>query len=158
MPSEDDVSEPTFAEFLSPDATAAEWKEGFNRVIEQTALGPHDVSLVSVDDDGIVLEMPIGDHARQPFGMLHGGVSMLLAESAASMHACWGVDLSERVPVGIDINGSHLNSATQGTVRCRADVLKRGRTLIRHRVRVEHVETGNDLCEARVTNLYKSLP
>ena len=134
-----------------------EWIETFDDFIGQTALGVHQGELIDIDDDGITIEMPIGDHARQPFGILHGGVSMLLAESAASMHACWGVDLTERVPVGTEISGSHISSARDGTVICRASVIRRGRTLIRHHIELVHKESGRLLCDARVTNLYKAI-
>lgn len=134
-----------------------EWIEVFNEIAQGTALGAHEGRLVAIDHDEIVIEMPIGDHARQPFGILHGGVSMLLAESAASIHACWGVDLSERVPVGTEISGSHISSARDGTVVCRGRVVKRGRTLIRHHLELFHKESGELLCDARVTNLYKAI-
>lgn len=133
------------------------WIQGFKASIAQTAMAPHHVELVDIDDDSIVLEMPIGDHARQPFGLLHGGISLLLGESAASMHACWGVDLSARVPVGIEVSCSHISSATEGRVRATGTVINRGRTLIRHKVDITHIETGRLLCEVRVTNLYKTL-
>jgi uncharacterized protein (TIGR00369 family) len=141
--------------FMELGEEPAEWIEAFNDVLEGTALGVHGGSLIAIDQDEIVIEMPIGDHARQPFGILHGGVSMLLAESAASMHACWGVDLSERVPVGTEISGSHISSTRDGTVVCRGRVVKRGRTLIRHHIELFHKESGRLLCDARVTNLYK---
>lgn len=143
--------------FAQLDDDPQEWKEAFDEVIDNTALGAHLAELVAVDSEEIVLEMPINDHARQPFGLFHGGVSMLLAESAASMHACWGVDLSETVPVGTEIGGSHIASAREGTIVCKATVIKRGRTLIRHRVEILHKETGRLLCDARVTNLYKAV-
>ena len=135
----------------------AAWISGFEASIAKTAMAPHHVELVDIDDDSIVLEMPIGDHARQPFGLLHGGISLLLGESAASMHACWGVDLSERVPVGIEVSCSHISSATEGRVRATRTVIHRGRTLIRHKIDVVHVETERLLCEVRVTNFYKTL-
>lgn len=143
------------AKFSPSDKDA--WMAGFEAMIAKTAMAPHQVTLVDVGDDFVVLQMPIGDHARQPFGLLHGGISLLLAESAASMHACWGVDLRERVPVGIEVNCSHLASATEGRVQARGRVIKRGRTLIRHQVEIVHVETGEVLSDVRVTNLYKSL-
>lgn len=134
----------------------AAWIQGFKASIAKTAMAPHHVELVDIDNDSIVLEMPIGDHARQPFGLLHGGISLLLGESAASMHACWGVDLSARVPVGIEVSCSHISSATEGRVRATGTVVKRGRTLIRHKIDIVHVDTERLLCEVRVTNLYKS--
>jgi len=133
------------------------WIKAFKATTGHTAMAPHQIELVDIGDDFAVLEMPIGDHARQPFGLLHGGMSLLLAESAASMHACWGVDLSKRVPVGIEVSCSHLSSATEGSVRAHATVIKRGRTLIRHKIDIIHIETERLLCEVRVTNLYKSM-
>lgn len=142
---------------LKAGTDAEAWKELFEESREHTTAGPHQVNLVEIGDDRIVLAMPIGDHCRQPFGLLHGGVSMMLAESAASLHSCWGVDLTKKVPVGIEINGSHLNSAREGRVEARGAVIRRGETLIHHRVEIVHVETGRALTEARVTNFYKHL-
>ena len=142
---------------LEADTDRQKWIEVFEQSREFTAAGAHEVRLVDIDDDNIVLEMPIGDHARQPFGLLHGGISMMLAESAASMHSCWGVDLSQVAPVGVEINGSHLSSAREGTVRVHGAVIKRGRTMIRHRVEIVHAQSGRLLTEARVTNFYKQL-
>ena len=108
------------------------------------------------DADGMELTMPINEKTRQPLGLFHGGMSMVLAESAASMHACWGVDLSKIAPVGIEINGSHLRTARDGTVRATARVVRRGRSIIVHEVEIHHVETGNLLCLSRVTNFYSA--
>ncbi|MFB6350570.1 MAG: PaaI family thioesterase [Bradymonadaceae bacterium] len=135
--------------------TVEYWRQMMDDYADQTAMGPHDVELVDVDDDEIVLEMPMGDHARQVAGILHGGISMLLAETAASMHACWGVDLTERQPVGIEISGSHLRSAVDGTIRAVGEVLRRGETHIVHEVAIRHAERDETLSECRVTNFYK---
>jgi 1,4-dihydroxy-2-naphthoyl-CoA hydrolase len=101
--------------------------------------------------------MPISEKTRQPLGLFHGGMSLVLAESAASMHSCWGLDLMKVNPVGIEINASHLNIAREGTVRATARVLRRGRSIIVHEVEIHHVETGNLLCLSRVTNFLKSV-
>ncbi|WP_168210809.1 PaaI family thioesterase [Persicimonas caeni] len=142
---------------LSAGTDSERWIELFDQSREFTAAGAHDVRLVDIDADRAVLEMPIGDHARQPYGLLHGGVSMMLAESAASMHSCWGVDLTEVAPVGVEINGSHLSSAREGTVRAVCTVIKRGETMIRHHVEIIHVDSGRLLSDVRVTNFYKRL-
>jgi len=148
---------PDFArEMVEREDTAESWREMVEEYRAQTAMGAHDVELVDVDDERIVLEMPMGDHARQVAGLLHGGVSMLLAETAASMHACWGVDLMEKQPVGVEINGSHLRSTTDGTIRAVGEVLRRGSSHIVHRVKIRKVEDDIELSECRVTNYYKS--
>ena len=78
-----------------------------------------------------------------------------LAEGAASMHASWGVDLSKISPVGAEISGSHLRSATEGKVQARATVVRRGRHAIVHEVRIVHLSSERLLCLARVTNMYR---
>lgn len=123
----------------------------------RTAAGPLGIEVAEVSPARIVLTMPITDAARQPMGLLHGGVSMLLAETAASMHSCWGLDLEKTVPVGIEINGSHLSSAREGRVRAVGEVIRRGAQLVVHEVKIVHEETGRLLCVARVTNFLKTL-
>lgn len=141
----------------SEDHTEQNWKEAWLEVRQQTAMGPHGVELESVDDSGVVLRMEIGDHARQPFGLLHGGISMLLAESAASMHSCWGLDITKRFPVGIEINGSHIRSTADGTVLVKAELIRKSSTLVHHRVEVVEEETGRVLSVIRVTNLLREV-
>ncbi|MEM7111971.1 MAG: PaaI family thioesterase [Chloroflexota bacterium] len=131
--------------------------EDFNRIHKNTALEALGVEVVSVDAEHLSLRMPITDAARQPFGLLHGGVSMVLAETAASTHAAWGLDMSKEVPVGIEINGSHLNSASEGYVVATAKPIRRSRSLIVHQIEIVHEESGRLLCTARVTNFFKQL-
>jgi uncharacterized protein (TIGR00369 family) len=133
------------------------WRAAFDASRDQTVAGALGIQFVDVADDYLVLEMPITDASRQPMGLLHGGVSMVLAETAASFHACRGVDLGQVAPVGIEINGSHLASADRGVVRCTARVLRRSRSLIVHECDVRHVETNKQLCAARVTNFYRPI-
>ena len=112
------------------------------------------MELAEIDAEHVVLRMEITDASRQSFGLFHGGISMLLAETAASFHSVYEADLTHAAPVGIEISGSHLNSARKGWVRCTATVVKRGRTLVVHDIEVTHEETGKPLCRGRVTNLF----
>jgi uncharacterized protein (TIGR00369 family) len=128
-----------------------------NAVGRHTVMQVLDIKVEEFSEATIVLTMPISDASRQPYGLLHGGVSMVLAETAASYHACWGVDLNERVPVGIEINGSHLDSADSGSVRAVGKVLRKSASLIVHEIAITHVESGKLLCVSRVTNFYKKL-
>jgi 1,4-dihydroxy-2-naphthoyl-CoA hydrolase len=125
------------------------------RLLPNTAASALGVKMAAANSKRIILTMPITNAARQPKGLLHGGISMLLAEQAASMHACWGVDLNEKVPVGIEISGSHLRSAAEGHLKVVATVLRRAQSLAVHQVKIYHVETGKLLSVARVTNFYR---
>jgi 1,4-dihydroxy-2-naphthoyl-CoA hydrolase len=127
----------------------------FERIIPNTALEPLGVHVTSVSEESLSLRMPITNASRQPFGLLHGGISLLLAESAASMHSCWGIDLNSVFPVGIEINGSHLRSASSGFVLATAQLLRRSKNLAVHEVKIVREETNELLCVCRVTNYYK---
>jgi 1,4-dihydroxy-2-naphthoyl-CoA hydrolase len=130
--------------------------EQLRALLPKTAPEALGVEIISADGDGILLRMPMSDRARQPLGLLHGGISMVLAETAASLHACWDVDLGELVPVGIEINGSHLRSASDGYILAKASIIRRSSKLAVHHVEIAHEESGRTLCLARVTNFYKS--
>jgi 1,4-dihydroxy-2-naphthoyl-CoA hydrolase len=119
-----------------------------------TAFEAMGVTIESVDDDSIALTMPVTDMVKQPMGLLHGGMTMFLMESASSIHACWKVDLSKRAPVGTEINGSHLQAVTGGTIRAVARVVRRSRTFLVHTIDVYHVETGRLVSTGRMTNFY----
>lgn len=123
--------------------------------LPNTMEGTLGIEMVEANEDQIILRMPITPAARQPFGLVHGGVYMVLAESAAGWHACMGVDLEKEFPVGIEISGSHLRAAEEGHLKAVARVLRRSRKLVVHQVDLFHEESGKLLSVARVTNYYK---
>ncbi|KAA3648210.1 MAG: PaaI family thioesterase [Chloroflexi bacterium] len=131
------------------------WLQMMSQIREGTAIDANGIEVVDFSDEHIELSMTIEAKHRQPMGLMHGGISMLLAETAASFHACWGVDLTKVNPVGLEINGSHLRSAREGTVRVIGKVVRRSRNFIVHQVDIFHVETDKQLTTARVTNYYK---
>jgi 1,4-dihydroxy-2-naphthoyl-CoA hydrolase len=133
------------------------WLEEMEALSAGTAIDVLGIRFTDVDAESAEAIMPITDAARQPFGLLHGGVSMVLAETVASCHANYGIDTTVTMPVGIEINGSHLQSASEGHVRAIATVLRRSRSFIFHEIKIYHVETGNLLSVARVTNYYKPM-
>ena len=122
-----------------------------------TSFGLLGGEVIEVDDEHLVLRLPITEKTLTPYGLLHGGISLFLIETAASSHAAYGVDLTVVQPVGIEVNASHLRSATEGTVRVVARVVRRGRTHIVHEVDVLLEETGELLSRGRMTNYYKEL-
>lgn len=137
------------------DHTFEAWQLWFAEFSPRTTFGHLGIRLVSVDDDQLTISMEVTDHARQPYGLLHGGVSLLLAESAASMHACWKVDLTRRVPVGIELNASHLESVMDGTVLATARQIRRSKRLVHHEIRITTPGEGRLLSLARMTNFYR---
>ena len=97
------------------------------------------IEIVSAEKDLVVLSMNVEQRVHQYTGILHGGVSLVLAESAASIGAVLNSDLTKVTPVGIEINANHLRSVSRGKVTAEARPLYYGRTLS-----VWEIEIKND--------------
>jgi uncharacterized protein (TIGR00369 family) len=104
---------------------------------------------VSATPEEVVLRVEVGPKVHQPYGILHGGVSALLAEGAASVGGAVSVGPDEIV-VGTELNCSHLRSMTEGTLTAVATPIRKGR-----RVHVWGIELrdgkGTLICVARCT-------
>jgi uncharacterized protein (TIGR00369 family) len=113
------------------------------------------IELVEASADRIVGRMPVAGN-RQPFGLLHGGASVVLAESlgsiAANLHAG-----PERVAVGIEVSATHHRSATTGHVTATATAISLGRTLATYEIVVVDDE-GERTCTSRLTCLLRDRP
>lgn len=86
------------------------------------------IRALEVDADRVVLEMDVGPHVHQPMGLLHGGASAVMAESAASIGAFVNCSPNEYV-VGVDLNITHLRPMRTGVLRATAEPVRKGRTL-----------------------------
>ena len=87
-----------------------------------------DIRIEEAQADRVVLSMPVTWKVHQPFGVLHGGVSVLLAESAASIGATINCPPGSHA-VGIEINGSHLRPVADGDIRATATPVRVGRRI-----------------------------
>ena len=98
--------------------------------------------------------MPVSPKVHQYLGIMNGGVSLFLAETAASVGVVAGSDLSEVSPVGIEINANHLRAVSKGTLTVEAKPIYSGRTMS-----VWGIEIKSDrkklVCIARLTMLMK---
>lgn len=84
---------------------------------------------VEMGRDRVVMEMDVGPRVHQPMGLLHGGASAVLAESAASMGAYMNCEPNEEYAVGTDLNISHLRARRDGSIRATATPVRKGRTM-----------------------------
>lgn len=87
------------------------------------------IEIVELTPDRVILDMPIGPTVHQPMGILHGGASATLAESAASLGAFANCEPGAEYAVGIELNISHLRSRRDGTLRATAVPVRKGRTV-----------------------------
>jgi uncharacterized protein (TIGR00369 family) len=74
------------------------------------------IDLVEVGAERVVARMPVAKAVHQPFGLLHGGASVALAETVASIGAWMNVDQATQAAVGLEINANHIRGVRSGTV------------------------------------------
>ena len=130
------------------------WKQALTvelltRAHQRTAVERLGIEFLEVGDDFIRGRVPVDDRTRQPYGILHGGVSVVLAETLGSCGAAWSVPEGQRA-VGLDINANHVRAATSGWVTGTSRPMHLGRTT--HVWQIElHDDAGKLTCISRVT-------
>jgi uncharacterized protein (TIGR00369 family) len=107
------------------------------------------IEFVEVGDDYIVGRVPVDERTRQPYGLLHGGVSVVLAETLGSCGAAFSCPPGYRA-VGLDINANHLRGVSSGWVTGTARPMHRGRTTHVWQIELRD-EAGNMTCISRIT-------
>jgi 1,4-dihydroxy-2-naphthoyl-CoA hydrolase len=108
------------------------------------------IEFLEVGPDRVVATMPVTPRHWQPFGLLHGGASVVLAESAASLGTWLHCDPATERAVGIEINANHVRAKREGTLRAEAIPLHRGRRTMVWDIRVRD-EQDRLVCVARCT-------
>ena len=114
------------------------------------------VRVLEATTDKVVVEMDVGPHVHQPFGILHGGASAVIAESAASIGAFMNCDPGEQYCVGTDLNISHLRAKRDGVVTATATPIRKGRTMHVWGIDVTQ-EDGKQVAVARCTLAIRDL-
>lgn len=124
-----------------------DWFGPFARRGLAAALG---IEVVELGRERVVATMPVDDRTRQPFGLLHGGASLALAETVASLGAVMHVDRDRFSAVGLEINGNHLRAKTDGIVRATAVPMHLGRSTQVWSIEIAD-EAGKLVCLSRCT-------
>ena len=118
-------------------------------ISENTAVAHLGIEFLEVGDDFIRARVPVDSRTRQPYGLLHGGVSVVLAETLGSCGAAYAAPENHRV-VGLDINANHIKGTTNGWVTGVARPVHIGRT-----TQVWQIDLRNDAgeltCASRIT-------
>ncbi|MEB3197768.1 MAG: hotdog fold thioesterase [Candidatus Sericytochromatia bacterium] len=136
-------SDPT----LASDATALAAMQQASQGTLTDVLG---IELLAVGRDLVRARMPVTRAVHQPFGLLHGGASVVLAETVASIGAWMNVDQQREIAVGLEINANHLRAVRDGSVSAEARPIHRGRTT---QVWEVHIRDAKDrlVCISRCT-------
>ncbi len=125
--------------------------EDYVRAMPQGMGGLNDkmgIELVEVSAERVVGRMPVEGNT-QPYGLLHGGGSVVLAETLGSVGSALHAE-PDRVAVGVDINATHHRAATSGMVTGVATAIHRGRTMASYEVVITD-DRGKRVCTCRIT-------
>jgi 1,4-dihydroxy-2-naphthoyl-CoA hydrolase len=109
-----------------------------------------DIRFTEAGDDWIRGTMPVDNRTQQPFGLLHGGASVVLAETLGSTAALLTLDVDKEIAVGLDINANHIRGVRSGLVTGTAKAIHLGRTTQVWEIRIEE-EGGKLVCLSRLT-------
>ncbi|WP_024892026.1 hotdog fold thioesterase [Luteimonas huabeiensis] len=123
--------------------------DALNALSRGTAMEPLDIVFTEIGPDFLRATMPVDARTRQPYGLLHGGASALLAETVGSTAGMLALD-EDRACVGLEINANHLRAVRNGTVTATARPFHIGRQTQVWDIRIED-EAGRLVCISRLT-------
>jgi len=105
---------------------------------------------VEIADDFLKISMPVDEHTRQPYGVLHGGASCALAETLGSVASALVIDTKKFYCVGLEINANHIKSISEGIVIGKCTPLHLGKSTHVWDIKI-HDENKNLICVSRFT-------
>lgn len=129
-------------------------KELFRQTGENELMQFLGVQIDVVEKDRVVLKMEVTPKIHQYIGIMHGGVSLYLCETAASIGAVASADLTKVAPVGVEINANHLRAVSRGILTIEAKPIYGGRTMSVWGVEITN-DRGKLICTSRCTFMLK---
>ncbi|WP_312557819.1 PaaI family thioesterase [Empedobacter brevis] len=123
----------------------------FQEMSKNTLIETLDIEFIAVGEDFLSAKMPVTPKVHQPFGLLHGGASIVLAETLGSTLSNIILQSDDFVAVGQHVDANHLRPKSEGTIFGYATVVKQGRTS--HLIKIE-IKDENDklICYTHLTN------
>ena len=121
-----------------------------NQISENTLVAYLGIEFTAVGPDYLTARMPVDQRTVQPFGILHGGASVVLAESLGSMASACCIDLEKYAAVGLEVNANHLRAVTAGYVYGTARPIHLGNRTHVWDIRIED-EKQRPVCISRLT-------
>ena len=116
----------------------------------QTVMETLGIDIVEFTRERVVATMPVTPKTHQPFGLMHGGVSLVIAETVASAGSYLFIDRERQRAVGLEINSNHTRSVSEGLVKAIGTPVHTGRTTMVWDIRI-YDETERLICISRCT-------
>lgn len=108
------------------------------------------IEFTDIGPDHVTARMPVNERTQQPYGRLHGGASVVLAETVGSVAASQVVDPAKSAAVGMEINANHIRPAFEGYVHATAEPISLGRSTQIWSIRIND-DAGKLVCVSRLT-------
>ena len=108
------------------------------------------IKIIDIGENFVSGKMPVDKRTKQPFGLLHGGASVALAETLGSIGAGMNIDQSSQSVVGIEINANHLKAVKTGWVFGKAKAIRVGRKIQVWEIDIKN-ENDDFVCKSRLT-------
>jgi 1,4-dihydroxy-2-naphthoyl-CoA hydrolase len=121
-----------------------------NAMSGNTMMATLGIRITEIGDDYVRGTLPVDARTHQPYGLLHGGASVALAETLGSFAAMLTLDPAREAAVGLDINANHVRGVKSGIVTGTARALHLGRSTQVWEIRIED-EQGKLVCISRLT-------
>ncbi|MBD3828193.1 hotdog fold thioesterase [Stenotrophomonas sp.] len=124
--------------------------EALNALSRNTLIEHLGIVFTAAGEDWVSATMPVDERTRQPYGILHGGASVVLAETLGSSAGNLCVDTTQQVCVGLEINANHIRAMRGGLVTGTARAVHVGRSTHVWDIRIED-DAGRLVCTSRLT-------
>jgi len=122
-----------------------------NAMNQNTLMEVLNIEFSGVGDDFIEATMPVTPKVHQPYGILHGGASIALAETVGSVLSAISIDPKQFKSVGMQMTANHLRPKREGIVTARAEFVKKGKSV--HLIKIEIRDENNEvICYCHLTN------
>ncbi|WDF68510.1 hotdog fold thioesterase [Sphingobacterium oryzagri] len=124
--------------------------EEINTIFDKFMTSFLDIRAVELSADSLVASMPVTDRVKQPFGILHGGASVVLAESVGSVASNLLIDSAQFAGVGMEVNANHLKSVSDGILYAYCSPLHIGKKSHVWDIKIKNEEDAL-ICVSRLT-------
>lgn len=108
------------------------------------------IKVTALGEDQVIATMPVNEVTRQPFGLLHGGASVALAETVASVGTYYFIDSEQEYAVSMEINANHVRKKQTGFVNAVGRPIHKGKTIMVWDIKISD-EAGKLICVSRCT-------
>ena len=123
-----------------------------NELSKNTLMQTLEIEFIDAGEDFLVAKMPVNSRVHQPMGLLHGGASVVLAESVGSAASMLFVNFNDREVRGIEISANHVKAKRDGIIFGTARIIHKGRSIHLWEIKITD-EENNLISLCKLTNM-----